>query len=144
MLSLSSGVYLVQTLTDTLCKELDVDQIKLNSKVLSLSYGPEGKSGMENWSVSLASKRKKDSQALSVDAVIMTVSIFTFTINKIIFIFVLIRVHVSLLSTWWSCFLFIMLSVQLIWVWKKEMRLEKKYLLDCFISLGCLPKCRDY
>lgn len=64
----------MQTLTDTLSKELDVDEMKLNSKVLSLSYCPDGKSAMENWSVSFAAKHDKSSQALSVDAVIVTVS----------------------------------------------------------------------
>ncbi|KAF3435205.1 hypothetical protein FNV43_RR22292 [Rhamnella rubrinervis] len=61
----------MQTLTDTLCKELDVDKIKLNSKVLSLSYGL-GKSAIENWSVSFATNHDNRSQALSMDAVIMT------------------------------------------------------------------------
>ncbi|KAH7518814.1 hypothetical protein FEM48_Zijuj09G0210900 [Ziziphus jujuba var. spinosa] len=62
----------MQTLTDTLSKEIGVDEIKLNSKVLSLSYCPDGKSARENWSVSFAAKHDNRSQALSVDAVIVT------------------------------------------------------------------------
>ncbi|KAH7510550.1 hypothetical protein FEM48_ZijujUnG0115400 [Ziziphus jujuba var. spinosa] len=64
----------MQTLADTLSKEIGVDEIKLNSKVLSLSYCPDGKSARENWSVSFAAKHVNHSQALSVDAVIVTVS----------------------------------------------------------------------
>nr|XP_048323080.1 protoporphyrinogen oxidase 2-like isoform X3 [Ziziphus jujuba var. spinosa] len=62
----------MQTLADTLSKEIGVDEIKLNSKVLSLSYCPDGKSARENWSVSFAAKHVNHSQALSVDAVIVT------------------------------------------------------------------------
>ncbi|KAH7518870.1 hypothetical protein FEM48_Zijuj09G0217000 [Ziziphus jujuba var. spinosa] len=64
----------MQTLADTLSKEIGVDEIKLNSKVLSLSYCPDGKSARENWSVSFAAKHVNHSQALSVDAVIVTLS----------------------------------------------------------------------
>lgn len=49
---------------------------------MSLSYGPDGKSAMENWSVSFATNHGKHSQAFSMDAVIMTVSISTFFNNK--------------------------------------------------------------
>lgn len=62
----------MQTLTDMLCKELGKDDVKLNSKVLSLSYSCDGKSALENWSVSYASDHDKHLQRLSVDAVIMT------------------------------------------------------------------------
>ncbi|KAM3761212.1 hypothetical protein ACB098_01G250900 [Castanea mollissima] len=62
----------MQTLTDMLCKELGKDDVKLNSKVLSLSYSCDGKSALENWSVSYASDHDKHLQGLSVDAVIMT------------------------------------------------------------------------
>ncbi|KAG2710573.1 hypothetical protein I3843_04G033400 [Carya illinoinensis] len=62
----------MQTLTDTLCKELGKDDLKLNSKVLSLSYSSDGKSALENWSIICASDSDKHSQALAVDAVIMT------------------------------------------------------------------------
>lgn len=64
----------MQTLTDTLCKELDKDELKLNSKVLSLSYGVDAKSDIGNWTVSSAAKSDKRSKGLSIDAVIMTVS----------------------------------------------------------------------
>lgn len=62
----------MQTLTDTLCKELDKDDLKLNSKVLSLSYGVDAKSDIGNWTVSSAAKSDKQSKGLSIDAVIMT------------------------------------------------------------------------
>ena len=57
-----------------LCKELPKDELKLKSKVLSLSYSHDGKSTLENWSLSYASDRDKRSQGSSFDAVIMTVS----------------------------------------------------------------------
>lgn len=69
----------MQTLTDTLCKELGKDDLKLNSKVLSLSYSSDGKSALENWSIICASDSDKHSQALAVDAVIMTVSTHLFS-----------------------------------------------------------------
>ncbi|GAV64298.1 Amino_oxidase domain-containing protein [Cephalotus follicularis] len=62
----------MQTLTDTFCKKLGKDELKLKSKVLSLSYSPEGKSVLENWSVSYASNHDKHSQVSSFDAIIMT------------------------------------------------------------------------
>uniref|UniRef100_A0A2P2L3V0 Amine oxidase n=1 Tax=Rhizophora mucronata TaxID=61149 RepID=A0A2P2L3V0_RHIMU len=64
----------MQTLTDALCKKLGRDELKLESKVLSLSCSPDGK--LENWSISCASNGDKDSQDLSYDAVIMTVGSF--------------------------------------------------------------------
>ncbi|KAJ0053057.1 hypothetical protein Pint_02956 [Pistacia integerrima] len=63
------------TLTDTLSKKLDEDELKLRSKVLSLSYGRERKSALENWSLCYASNHGKHSQGLSFDAVIMTVEL---------------------------------------------------------------------
>jgi oxygen-dependent protoporphyrinogen oxidase len=74
--SLFSCLCILQTLTDTLCTELGKDGVKLESKVLSLSYSYDGKSTFENWSVSYASKGGKHAQASSYDAVIMTVSSF--------------------------------------------------------------------
>ncbi|KAK5835720.1 protoporphyrinogen oxidase, mitochondrial [Gossypium arboreum] len=62
----------MQTLADMLCKDLSKDELKLKSKVLSLSYSHEGKSTSENWSLSYASDRDKCSQGSSFDAVIMT------------------------------------------------------------------------
>lgn len=62
----------MQTLTDMLCKELGKDDLKLNSKVLSLSYSSDGKSALENWTVACGSASDKHSEALPVDAVIMT------------------------------------------------------------------------
>ncbi|KAM7280290.1 hypothetical protein ACFE04_007424 [Oxalis oulophora] len=62
----------MQTLTDTLCKELDKDELNLNSRVLSLSYSQDGKSALHNnWSISHADLGK-NSQCSSFDAVIMT------------------------------------------------------------------------
>lgn len=71
-----SDLGLLQMLTDMLCKELGKDDLKLNSKVLSLSYSCDGNSALENWSVTCASDHDKRSQTLSVDAVIMTVSTY--------------------------------------------------------------------
>ena len=65
----------MQTLTDMLCKELGKDELKLNSEILSLSYADDGKSGIGNWSLFSSSNPGKHSQGLSVDAIIMTVSI---------------------------------------------------------------------
>ncbi|RVW80271.1 Protoporphyrinogen oxidase, mitochondrial [Vitis vinifera] len=62
----------MQTLTDTLCKELGKDKLRLKSKVLSLSYSHGEKSALENWSVAYASNLGKQSKDLSFDAVIMT------------------------------------------------------------------------
>jgi len=63
-------VYPAQTLTDTLCKELGKDDIKLNAKVLTLAYSHDGSSPLQNWSITCASSRNTQ----DVDAVIMTVS----------------------------------------------------------------------
>ncbi|KAJ1427550.1 Protoporphyrinogen oxidase [Sesbania bispinosa] len=57
----------MQTLTDTLCKELDKDHLKLNAKVLTLAYSHDGSSLSQNWSITCASN-----QNTQVDAVIMT------------------------------------------------------------------------
>ncbi|XP_038716031.1 protoporphyrinogen oxidase 2, chloroplastic/mitochondrial isoform X2 [Tripterygium wilfordii] len=61
----------MQTIADRLCKELDRDELKLNSKVLSLSYSHDGKSALENWSVSCSLNSDKHSQGSNFDAVIM-------------------------------------------------------------------------
>ncbi|KAM7259662.1 hypothetical protein ACFE04_015403 [Oxalis oulophora] len=61
----------MQTLTDKLCKELDKDELNLNSRVLSLSYSQDGKSAIHNWSISHVDLGK-NSQCSSFDAVIMT------------------------------------------------------------------------
>ncbi|OAY29614.1 protoporphyrinogen oxidase 2 [Manihot esculenta] len=62
----------MQTLTDLLSKELEKDELRLESKVLSLSYNHDSKSALENWSVSYASKGAKRLQDSSYDAVIAT------------------------------------------------------------------------
>lgn len=77
---LFSALGLLQTLTDMLCKELGKDDLKLNSKVLSLSYSSDGKSALENWTVACGSASDKHSKALPVDAVIMTVSTHIFNV----------------------------------------------------------------
>ncbi|KAH9743605.1 protoporphyrinogen oxidase 2 [Citrus sinensis] len=56
-----------KTLTDALCKALGKDEVCLKSKVLSLSYSHDGKSALENWSLS-SSNQDKQSQGLSFDA----------------------------------------------------------------------------
>ncbi|KAM7279307.1 hypothetical protein ACFE04_006441 [Oxalis oulophora] len=62
----------MQTLNDTLCKELDKDELNLNSRVLSSSYSQDGKSALHNnWSISHADLGK-NSQCSSYDAIIMT------------------------------------------------------------------------
>ncbi|XP_061342951.1 protoporphyrinogen oxidase 2 isoform X2 [Gastrolobium bilobum] len=58
----------MQTLTDTLCKELGKDDLKLNAKVLTLAYSHDGSSSSQNWSITCSSKQN----AQAVDAVIMT------------------------------------------------------------------------
>ncbi|OAY70225.1 Protoporphyrinogen oxidase, mitochondrial [Ananas comosus] len=64
----------MQTLTDTLCKEIGGDSLKLSSKVLSLSckYGESCPSS--SWAISLGAKdaNSKDLASQSFDAVIMT------------------------------------------------------------------------
>ncbi|XP_061988840.1 protoporphyrinogen oxidase, mitochondrial [Rosa rugosa] len=62
----------MQTLTDTLCKQLGKHELKLNSKVLSLSYSHDGNTTSENWSVSCVANDDKHSQSSSVDAIILT------------------------------------------------------------------------
>lgn len=57
----------MQTLTDTLCKQLGNHELKLNSKVLSLSYSHGGNSKSDSWSVSCVANDDK-----LVDAVILT------------------------------------------------------------------------
>ncbi|XP_050234204.1 protoporphyrinogen oxidase 2, chloroplastic/mitochondrial [Mercurialis annua] len=62
----------MQKLTDMLCKEIAKDELKLESKVLSLSYNPDSKLALENWSISYASKGDKHLENSYYDAVIMT------------------------------------------------------------------------
>ncbi|KAK4272172.1 hypothetical protein QN277_020761 [Acacia crassicarpa] len=57
----------MQTLTDTLSKELGKDNLKLNTEVLSLSYSHGGSSLSDKWSITCSSN-----QDTHVDAVIMT------------------------------------------------------------------------
>ncbi|THU53367.1 hypothetical protein C4D60_Mb10t13650 [Musa balbisiana] len=65
----------MQTLINKLCEEVGVDNLKLNSKVLSLSCSFDGSTPLGSWSISYATndadtkKLKKDQ---SFDAVIMT------------------------------------------------------------------------
>ncbi|XP_077227144.1 flavin containing amine oxidoreductase family isoform X2 [Tasmannia lanceolata] len=64
----------MQTLIDILCKELGNDNLKLKSKVLSLSYNHDGNL-LNNWSISFTTshpKRKDLSLDQYFDAVIMT------------------------------------------------------------------------
>ncbi|CAL5191570.1 unnamed protein product [Lathyrus oleraceus] len=58
----------MQTLTDTLCKEIGKDDLTLNAKVLTLAYSHDGSSSSENWSITCTSNKKTQ----DVDAVIMT------------------------------------------------------------------------
>ncbi|CAI0457538.1 unnamed protein product [Linum tenue] len=63
----------MQTLTDRLCKEIEKDELKLGSKVLSLAYNCDAKSTPANWSISYASNSDKPSHCSSYNAVVMTV-----------------------------------------------------------------------
>ncbi|XP_047178396.1 protoporphyrinogen oxidase 2 isoform X1 [Vigna umbellata] len=58
----------MQTLTDTLCKELGKENLKLNSKVLTLAYGHDESSSSPNWSITCVSNQSTQ----DIDAVIMT------------------------------------------------------------------------
>ncbi|XP_042494987.1 protoporphyrinogen oxidase, mitochondrial [Macadamia integrifolia] len=60
------------TLTDTLCNVLGEDNMKLKSKVLSLSYNHDVNSASNNWSISYATKHSRTSQHQSFDAIIVT------------------------------------------------------------------------
>nr|CAD1837109.1 unnamed protein product [Ananas comosus var. bracteatus] len=62
------------TLTDTLCKEIGGDNLKLSSKVLSLSCKYDESSPSSSWAISLGAKdaNSKDLASQSFDAVIMT------------------------------------------------------------------------
>ncbi|XP_052197640.1 protoporphyrinogen oxidase, mitochondrial [Diospyros lotus] len=62
----------MQTLTDALCKQLSKDELKLQSKVLELSYSCSGNSLSENWSLSYAPIYTNQLEEQSFDAVIMT------------------------------------------------------------------------
>lgn len=78
-----------QTLINKLCEEVGVDNLKLNSKVLSLSCSFDGSTPLGSWSISYATndadtkKLKKDQ---SFDAVIMTVMNFVEWCNKWLFL----------------------------------------------------------
>lgn len=71
---LSLWCYPAQTLTDTLCKELGKENLKLNSKVLTLGYGHDESSSSPNWSITCVSNQSTQ----DIDAVIMTVSVAIF------------------------------------------------------------------
>ncbi|KAG4915391.1 hypothetical protein JHK87_052948 [Glycine soja] len=58
----------MQTLTNTLCKELGKDDLKLNEKVLTLAYGHDGSSSSQNWSITSASNQRKDLANMCDDA----------------------------------------------------------------------------
>ncbi|XP_020523315.1 protoporphyrinogen oxidase, chloroplastic/mitochondrial isoform X2 [Amborella trichopoda] len=68
----------LQTLTDKLAEELGNENVKLHSKVLSLSYGDGNGDSFSNWSVSYI-KNQSDQRKLllkqSFDAVVMTAPI---------------------------------------------------------------------
>ncbi|KAK6155277.1 hypothetical protein DH2020_009525 [Rehmannia glutinosa] len=62
----------MQTLTNALCNELGKDELKLQSKVLELSYSCSENSPLDNWSVSYELDDKKLSCEKSFDALIVT------------------------------------------------------------------------
>lgn len=130
--SLYSDLGLLQTLTDILCKELGKDDIRLKSKVLSLSYSCDGKSAFENWSVSYASDHDKHSQGLSVDAVIITVSIHIFSTTLFAHLFAFFlqsnrwNIIFNIRNNVWFIYLTLLLLklMQLDWVDLKEIKQE--------------------
>ncbi|XP_028771420.1 protoporphyrinogen oxidase, mitochondrial-like isoform X1 [Neltuma alba] len=69
----------MQTLTNTLSKELGKDNLKLNTEVLSLSYCHGGSSSSDKWSITCSSNQ--DTHV--VDAVIMTAPLSNFKDMKI-------------------------------------------------------------
>ncbi|CAL1391490.1 unnamed protein product [Linum trigynum] len=73
----------MQTLTDRLCKEIEKDELKLGSKVLSLAYNCDAKSTPANWSISYASNSDKPSHCSSYNAVVMTAPLDNLTEIKI-------------------------------------------------------------
>ncbi|CAA6667815.1 unnamed protein product [Spirodela intermedia] len=65
----------MQTLIDVLCTELGSENLKFNSKVLSLACSHDGNPSLDTWSISIASNNDNQKDALtynSFDAVIMT------------------------------------------------------------------------
>lgn len=64
---------IVQTLAYVLCKKLSQDDLKLKSKVLSLSCSHDGVPASGDWSVSYSSDHNRHLQDSTFDAVIMTV-----------------------------------------------------------------------
>ena len=57
-----------------LCRKLGTDNMKLHSKVLSLSCDPDGSSPFKNWSISYAAKGGNQLELdQSFDAIVMTV-----------------------------------------------------------------------
>lgn len=79
----SAPLFVLQTLANTLCEKLGKDNLKLRSKVLSLCYSHDGKASSENWSLVVASNKKR-SQVSSFDAVIMTVC------TQFLFLFIIV------------------------------------------------------
>ena len=138
---LYSDLGLLQTLTDMLCKELGKDDVKLNSKVLSLSYSCDGKSALENWSVSYASDQHKHLQGLSVDAVIMTVSIHIF-LETFFFFLIYLQDHgicifnILKKNVWFICLMLLLLKLMQLdvsWLERNKTRIneieqERKYI----------------
>ncbi|XP_027351822.1 protoporphyrinogen oxidase 2 isoform X2 [Abrus precatorius] len=58
----------MQTLTDTLCKEIGKDDLKLSAKVLTLAYSHDGSSSSQTWSITCTSNQNTQ----DIDAIIMT------------------------------------------------------------------------
>ncbi|XP_078432929.1 flavin containing amine oxidoreductase family [Wolffia australiana] len=68
----------MQTLVDALSSEVGEENLKLNSKVLSLAYGQYGNSLSDAWSISIGSNSDSQKDALTgnpFDAIIMTAPI---------------------------------------------------------------------
>ncbi|CAM8945426.1 unnamed protein product [Rhodiola kirilowii] len=67
----------MQRLTDRICQEFSRDELKLQSKVLSLAYDHDDKSAMEKWSLTYSVYDQQPEPAL-FDAVIMTAPLCNF------------------------------------------------------------------
>ncbi|KAI4389697.1 hypothetical protein MLD38_001896 [Melastoma candidum] len=62
----------MQTLPDAMYEKLGKDNVKLQSKVLSLSYDHHGNPALENWSLVHHSEQKKRSEESPFDALVLT------------------------------------------------------------------------
>ncbi|GMH25702.1 hypothetical protein Nepgr_027545 [Nepenthes gracilis] len=72
----------MKTFVEAICRQFGDDELKLQAKVLSLSYRPGKNSPLENWSVSYSANNS--TQDLSFDAVLMTAPLCNIKEMKIV------------------------------------------------------------